>query len=209
MKQPVRPIVCLKQPQTSVRSWKMFGTRNMKKTKLQQCSRAATTSNTNQHESHHNYQAASTNWASQRWLTFQRFRPLFLPRHIHHCHSLNTLCFLLQRSRDKCELSMVSERFAPAPVARGRKIDDRLDFIIALRTAGFEDGRTNDANCCQSIFKRCQAARYFRLTARRAKTPRFPRSISPPSWMTSSMLTLFLFFSEARCDADRCSCSPG
>lgn len=37
----------------------------------------------------------------------------------------------------------------------------RLGFI-ALRTAGFEDGRTNDADCCQSIFKRCQAARYFR-----------------------------------------------
>lgn len=51
---------------------------------------------------------------------------------------------------------------ALSPARKGGKSRrDRLGFI-ALRTAGFEDGRTNGADCCQSIFKRCQAARYFR-----------------------------------------------
>lgn len=53
-------------------------------------------------------------------------------------------------------------RMPSGPARKGGKSRrDRLGFI-ALRTAGFEDGRTNDADCCQSIFKRCQAARYFR-----------------------------------------------
>ena len=65
-----------------------------------------------------------------------------------------------------------SKRFAQLLEGGKSKIDSIL--LRAAYTAGFEDGRTNDANCCQSIFKRCQAARYFRLTARRAKIPRFP-----------------------------------
>lgn len=62
----------------------------------------------------------------------------------------------------------------------------RLGFI-ALRTAGFEDGRTNDADCCQSIFKRCQAARYFRWQRATRASWRDPTifdfspSIFPPS----------------------------